>query len=288
MIGIYLGESFDCLPTAEIRRLQRVLRVILVHPTKEHTKRTIKAAMDRLGIPFDFLQSLATEAQQSFDRLLGSFGVLAENQLSERELTSLQKNPYTLWPTEHVCTISGEALQRLAVDHRIRRQHYLFAHMYNLIAKDRKGWARWLGISDARNDRERLRRLYREAARLQLDISADEQEPFVGRYLDEFFPDNPVHHPMAWYFRDVLGLYDALSETETKAEQYDDHVRALVRLLKAGRLVVKEEPPQFGQRQRHRLVASRERPEPRALTQPQPLSETGTVLAAGREQLLFS
>ena len=258
-MGIQLGESLHCLPVEEIRRLQRVLRVILNHPGRENLRRVVRGALDRLGLPFDFNSTLAQEAQLSFDRLLGAFGRLSTAQMSEAERGSLLRSPLTIWPAADLCTVSAEVMQRLAGDHRIRRRGYLFAHLHNLPARERRGWSRWLEIGDARNDRERQHRIYRRAAELQADLDPTQAQAFEGRFLDEFFSDNPLEHPIAWHYRGVLGLYDALGETESRGT-YTEETQALLALLKAGRLVAKEQPAPFGQRNRLRLVETRERP----------------------------
>ena len=285
-MGIHLGESLHCLPPEEIRRLQRVLRVILHHPGRENARRIVRAALDRLGLPFDFLSSLAEDARISFERLLGSFGRLSEGHMTEPERSSLLRSPLTIWPATDLCTVSAEVFQRLAGDIRVRRQGYLFAYLHNLPARERRGWARWLGISDARNDRERQQRIYRKAASLQVELGSEAHASFHGRHLAEFFTDDPLQHPIAWHFRGVLGLYDALAETEARISDYGSEVRTLLALLKAGRLLVKEEPAPFGQRNRLRLSATQERPLQAAPSLPLPAFVTMEA-APVREQSLF-
>ncbi len=286
-MGIHLGESLHCLPVEEIRRLQRVLRVILNHPARENARRLIRTAFDRLGLPFDFLAAAADEARLAFERLLGGFGRLSTSQMTEGERAALQRSPFTLWPAPELCTVPAEVFQRLSQDIRVRRRGYLFAHIHNLSPRERRGWARWLSLSEARNDRERQMMLYREVARLQQEQSPDAAAEFRGQRLEEYFTDNPLVHPIAWYHRGVLGLYDSLSETQTRLSPGDgERIGRLLLLLKSGRLVVREEQGGFGERVRLRLHETLERPLPLAAAP----SVTLPVLEhrpPAREQLLF-
>ena len=319
-MNIYLSECFEQLASDEIKRLQKLLKVILRNATgRAGLKRTLANLYRSLGAPSDVLDRMEPGARDVFLKLLKNFGFLPAERLTEEEKQHLQKNPYTLWLDERICTVSGEARDQIAHDPRFRGLDFLFVHLRNLPPKEKKAWAGWLGVDNySCTDRDRAGKIYSHLAIRRCSVAREQSlhdaylascrkkemphngathngaahncaahngashngashngativsanqtltatdttsAGYAGLFLDQFFPDDPMKHPVSWYYRDILPLYDALAETEKRNALYTEEARRLVLYLKIGWLVVQPAPAVFGEKQRYRLVATRE------------------------------
>lgn len=267
-MGLSLAESFHRLPEEERLRLQKLLGVILRQAGSGPRVRVlVDRVYSRLGRPRAVLERLGL--MESFVRLLDSFGVLAFEQLHEKEKQQFLKNPYTIRPDAAHCCVCAEAMPLLARDPFFRTQDYLFAGILIMKGTEQKAWLRWLGCLDLPAAPKRAGSLYWQLARLR---SMNEPEPArnsitVPVYLNEVFLDDPTRCPVAWFYRDVLPLYAALNELETLHwERLSQQERGLLRMLKDGRLIVRAEKPEFGEATRWRIVETRERITNQALT----------------------
>ena len=256
MIESRLAEIYSRLPASELLRIQKTLKVILrAGFDARKQSRLIRESYRRLGRPLDVLEDLGLSA--SFEKLLAGFGVLSATQMSGEEQAELGRNPYTVWPREDVCMVSTEALEFLAEDSGVRRENYLYIELLRMPVPERRAWSRWLRLNcPVRSEKERTHRLYKHLGELRAggQESVPEQLP---AYLDEVFPDDPARSQLAWFYRDVLPLYRCLAEEEKKLSARSLKAR-VTRLLKQGRIIARAESPEFGERARYRLVATRE------------------------------
>lgn len=282
MIETQLADLFALLPVVESRRIQKSLKIILTSGLdRDRLRRLIRAAYVRLGNPGEVIERLGVAPV--FTRLLESFGVLSDDRMSAQERTELQRIPYTVWPEENVCLLSGEALELLAGESTYRNQNYLCMELVRMSARERRAWAQWLGLEcSVRSEQERSHRLYAHLA-IQREKTGPLSTAGLPQYLDEVFPDDPVRSPVAWFYRDVLPLYHCLRELENLLDPRctaQETLRVL-RLLKSGHVVVHAVAPAFGEKTRYKLVATRE-------TAPALPANAATVLDdAHRQEMLF-
>ena len=304
---VYLSECYDRLPGPEVKRLQKLLGVLMpATADRAGMKRTLLSVYRRLGAPREVLgydpescndlplQKSPEYIQKSevIEKLLSSFGIINTEGLEEAEIAELNSHPYTIWTGEKICTISGEALEILAEDPFFRKQGFLFAHLSSLSSKERKSWARWLNIENFSGPEQiRLQKLYQGIAGLQAASEAELPEK-PPEYLDEIFPDDPKSTPVAWFYRDVLPFYAALGDclSQNKSQDKKDRQYNLspeqenyINLFKSGRLIIRPETPEFGQKNRYRVIASREKSELSRLHSETLISPKDEV----RENLLF-
>lgn len=276
-----LADIFCELPPAELLRLQKSLRVIL-HPGagRERIKAALREAYRRLPAPSECTAS--ESGRSAFDRLLENFGALDASALSQAERAELQKHPYTVWPDESRtrCYLSGNALERLLQDGELRKAGFLLHALFRLPVRERRAWRRWLQSPDlaARGGSERelsirlyqrlgeLRRQERRAASAMGEAAPALTEQIeLPEFLDQVFPDDPHATPLAWFYRDILPLYQCLAETESllarkvSREKREARLqRQIIALLKSGRIVLRPNTPEFGEPLRYHLVRTRE------------------------------
>jgi hypothetical protein len=300
-MDLSLADVHSSLPAAELLRVQKTLKLILgVGPvTRDRSRQAIRQAYARLGQPSDALARL--DCQEAFDRLLEAFGFLEVDPLDARLRGQLTRNPFIVWLDERRCTVCSEALDGLLGDPVYRKRNYALFALFRLAARERRAWARWLGLNEALSsslsERERSLQLYRRLAEMrqneQNEAPRIDNEP---AYLDEVFPDDPNANPVAWYYRDVLPLYRCLMDAEQQlnapapAARMERRQRAahIIADLKCGRLAVVEEPAAFGQRVRHRLVRTLEKSGAAIAAPPGGIvPETETGSKPERQEVLF-
>lgn len=295
-MDLSLADLHSSLPAAELLRIQINLKVIVgaAPQAREKARQAIRQAYARLGQPSETLQRL--DCQESFDRLLEAFGILEVDPLDARLRAQLTRNPYAVWLDERRCTICSEALDGILADPIYRKRNYALFALFRLSARERRAWARWVGLNEASlSERERSLQLYRRLAEMRQNERNDspriEDEPV---YLDEVFPDDPNQNPIAWYYRDVLPLYRCLMDAErivnttAHAARNEHHMRAaqIIADLKCGRLAVAEEPAAFGQPVRRRLTRTLEK-SAAAMTAATVVVSPETEATIARQEVLF-
>ncbi len=271
-MDLSLADVHSSLPAAELLRIQKNLKLILgVGPVaRDKARQAIRQAYARLGQPWITLERL--DCLDAFDRLLEAFGILEVDPLDSRLRAQLARNPFVVWLDDRRCTICSEALDGLLGDPIYRKRNYALFALFRLSARERRAWARWLGLnetsSSSLSERDRSLQLYRGLAEMRQNEHNEapriDNEPV---YLDEVFADDPNQNPVAWYYRDVLPLYRCLMEAEQQlnavpsAARDERHLRAahIIADLKCGRLAIAEEPAEFGQPVRRRLVRTLEK-----------------------------
>lgn len=268
-MDLSLADLHSSLPAAELLRVQKSLKLILgaASPAREKARQAIRQAYARLGQPSELLERL--DCQESFDRLLEAFGILEVDPQDARLRAQLTRNPYAVWLDDRRCTICSEAVDGILADPFYRKRNYALFALFRLSARERRAWARWVGLNEASlSERDRSLQLYRRLAEMrQNELNENpriENEPV---YLDEVFPDDPNQNPVAWYYRDVLPLYRCLMDAErllavkAPAARNEQHMHAAQTIadLKCGRLAVAEEPAAFGQPVRRRLFRTLEK-----------------------------
>ena len=279
---MYLAENFDKLPKSELRRIQKLLKVILQHnASRESLKKNPAVLFKNMGRPTEILQNMSEFSRLTFFRLIDSFGVLTLEQLTEAEKEALQANPFTIWPSDTTCVVSGEALNLFSNVPEIRKGGYLFSYLGSLSAQEKRAWSGWLGLSNQiRSEKERTQKLYAYLARIRCNNPASKASPAAGQlhpmaaeydicgdahsllaevsYLDQVFEDNPARNPVAWFYRGVLPLYHSLEDAEKKWESLSSLERRLLLSLKSGQLIIQKESPNFGEKERYKLKETRE------------------------------
>ena len=257
-MSLYLADAFQELPETELRRIQKNLKIILSPGvSQERLKRTIRASYERAGSPLEVLIRLGL--RENLDLLLECFGVV-QAPVGSPARADLLRNPYTLWPREDICCLSGEAIDLLCSDPAFRKEDYLLSQISRLGARERKAWERWLGIMEtARSERERILRLYRFLGERRSKSPALDTNRVPGT-LRDVFSDELVAHPMAWFYRDVLPFYDCLREEEERALSDRDFAKLeMIEHFKYGRVFLRARPLVLGERTRYSIVVARER-----------------------------
>lgn len=295
-MDLSLADLHSSLPAAELLRIQKNLKLILggATPAREKTRQAIRQAYARLGPPSATLARL--DCQESFDRLLEAFGILEIDPLDARLRAQLTRNPFVVWLDDRRCTICSEAIDGILVDPIYRKRDYALFALFRLSARERRAWARWIGLNEASlSERERSLQLYRRLAEMRQSERHDspriQNEPV---YLNEVFPDDPNQSPVAWYYRDVLPLYRCLMDAERLAlakapgERNEQDLRAanILADLKCGRLAVAEEPAAFGQPVKRRLTRTLEKSSA-AMTPAKAAVSPETETTVARQEVLF-
>ncbi len=260
MIENHLVELYSHLPNAELLRIQKLLKIILRNNLdRVRLGRVIKDSYERLGRPFDNLEQ--SGLSETFFKVLSSFGSVSGECLDPAEHSALKKSPYTIWPDEQRCVISGEALDLLAADQRFRKMNFLYGELARMPVRERRAWARWLGLEcRVRSEKERCHRLYAYIAEVRSQSQSSATDVDFPEYLDEVFPDNPMLSPVAWFYRGVLPLYQCLQDAERRLTSRKHKLTAavVIELFRTGQIVARSEAPEFGERSRYRLVTTRE------------------------------
>ncbi len=274
MIETCLAELYSALPKAEVLRIQKTLKVIIGRELDpERLRRALNEAYSRLGSPFEVLERRGL--LPAFDRLLDHFGVLSTAQLDADEQESLRQNPYTVWPDESRCVLCGEALELLARESGFRKRNYLYGELTRLPVKERRAWFQWLGLEcSVRSEKDRGHQIYLHLAEERRRHSgsstrADQalQSTKLPEYLDEVFADDPQKTPVAWFYRDILPLYQSLADAEKQLKMLRPGAKgyrarnaqlALIELFKYGHVIARATYPEFGDATRYRLLWTRE------------------------------
>ncbi|MCR9143624.1 MAG: hypothetical protein NXI24_15355 [bacterium] len=271
MIETCLSELYSVLPDAELRRIQKTLKIIVSRGLDaERLRRVVREGYSRLGQPFEVLERQGIS--ETFLKLLDRFGVLSADQMSETEKADLQKNPYTIWPDERHCVLSGEALELLAQESLFRKRNYLYGEVTRLPVKERRAWFRWLGLDcPVRSEKDRCHQIYLHLAEERRRLSESSRPTLrpkdLPEFLDEIFPNDPLKSPLAWFYREILPLYQALADAEKQlrslrpgSREYRARERKLdvIEAFKSGALIARADAPAFGEATRYRLVWTRE------------------------------
>ena len=80
----------------------------------------------------------------------------------------------------------------------------------------------------------------------------------LPRFLRDVFPEDDTRFPVAWFYRGILPLYNALSETSRSMAELNPVQKSLLKKMKIGQVVVRAVPAEFGEPERWRLVWTRE------------------------------
>jgi len=304
MTGVYLSECFHELPAGQLKRIQILLRIILrSHSGRDKLKRTLRSVFQELGRPLELLNSMRLETRLAFLKLLENFGTLAGMRLSSGEKEALLELPFVLRLENGTYVIYGEALEYFASDSYFRNQGYLFSHVKNLGLREKRAWLCWLNGDEARPEYAAagVKSLYRRLAVARFEKSPpgneesaeelfpDSEAPDRTLYMDEIFPNDPMETPVAWFYRGVLPLYDALSDAEKAIHRESllpkpgKRAREVIRLLKTGDLIARRVAAEFGKPERYALIPSRENISFRDFPSLNPLG----VPADKKENLLF-
>lgn len=270
MIETCLAELYSALPAAETLRIQKTLKVIIGRELDpERLRRALNEAYDRLGSPLEVLERRGLSS--AFHRLLDHFGVLNTAQINAQDQASLRQNPYVCWPNESHCVLCGEALELLARESGFRKRNYLYGELTRLPVKERRAWFQWLGLEcSVRSEKDRGHQIYlhlAEERRRQSGSSkradAALQSAKLPEFLDEAFADDPQKTPVAWFYRDILPLYQALADAEkqlralrpgTKGYRARTAQLDLIEFFKYGHVIARATNPEFGEATRYRLL----------------------------------
>ncbi|MEQ9365711.1 MAG: hypothetical protein RIF32_15815 [Leptospirales bacterium] len=269
MIETCLSELYSVLPDAEVRRIQKTLKIIVSRGLdSERLRRVVREGYSRLGQPFEVLERQGLS--DAFLKLLDRFGVLSADQMSDEEKADLQKNPYTIWPDDRHCLLSGEALELIAQESVFRKRNYLYGEVSRLAVKERRAWFRWLDLDCAvRSEKDRCHQIYLHLAeeRRRPDGRRLLQNKNLPEFLDQVFPNDPLKTPVAWFYREILPLYQALADAEKQLKALRPGSREfrereekldIIEAFKFGALIARAEPPAFGEATRYRLMWTRE------------------------------
>ena len=271
-MSVSLSDFFARLPDSEIDRLQKRLRVILrnCHEPRR-LRRTLRTVFENLGPPSRALGQLGPEALNTFQKLLDNFGTLTRSQLKVSEQELLERMPYVVWTDAEHCVLCEEAEDTLRADPYFKDCGYLFSTLNTLPAREKKAWAAWLQMTGTHITRANLEReLYHhlaESRRIENETTpvneSGEYEARIHaenlpRYLRDVFPEDDTRFPVAWFYRGILPLYNALSETARTTGQLDPIQKSLLKKMKIGQVVVRNVPAEFGEPERWRLVWTRE------------------------------
>ena len=164
MIETCLAELYTVLPDPELLRIQKTLKIILSRGLDaERLRRVVREGYARLGRPFEIMERMGVA--DAFGKLLDGFGMLSVEQMTATEKADLQKSPYTIWPDERRCVVSGEAFELLANEPAFRKRNYLYGELTRLPVKERRAWFRWLGLDcPVRSEKDRCHQIYMHLA----------------------------------------------------------------------------------------------------------------------------
>ncbi len=256
---IHLADHFSQLPPFEINRLQKQLRVILRDTSqKSGLGKSLRYAYQRFGAPLEYLEK--TDGLTSFFRILDAFGILSVDQMSRDDVTSLLKNPYTIWPDERHCMVTAEAMELLLDDPTVTKMGYLFPAISRMGTKDLHAWMHWLGMMDRSSPEKDRTKLYSHLAWWRFGGGESKQACTAlpeDSCLEDFFPDDPGQTHVAWYYRRVLPLHEAMRQAEKNIKAGTDAAICLEQ-IKLGKLLIVPENAGYGRPLRHRLRTTRE------------------------------
>ncbi|MDH5656872.1 MAG: hypothetical protein OEZ34_13245 [Spirochaetia bacterium] len=257
-----LLENIHRLPEDEVNRLQKTLGIILRNSSEtEKLRSSVQNIYIKIGDPASYMKRKkgSEDAVNSLFRLMDAFGAMHISQLESCELSALKENPYTVWPDQETCMIAEEAMDYFSESFETLPSDYLFKYLRQLSAKEKKAWARWIGLDfNSANDRMRNRLLYKKLARLRFENEKKYSEEIHVKYLEDLFPDEPVKFQVAWYYRGVLSFYDSLSRMEAENKDLSAPQIHILNLFKTGKMFISKEKPDFGCRSKNKIVISRE------------------------------
>ncbi|MCB1321275.1 MAG: hypothetical protein KDK34_13535 [Leptospiraceae bacterium] len=291
-MSLYLSEVYHDLPSSELLRIQKNLKIILRNQdSPDSLKYYIRQSYQRAGRPLDVLDRSGLKA--SFFRLVESFGVLHADQMDAALKSELLRNPYTIWTDECNCHASAEALDLLYQDIRFKKEDFLLGFLARIGARERREWMQWWQMNAVvSSERDRIYKLYTHLAILRsADLSLFQEDVVdidLPEYLNDVFADDPRETPVAWYYREVLPLYHSLRETEEQHSAGLNGVqKRVLNMLKTGRAFVRAEKPTFGEKTRYRLIVSRERVAALVPAAPVVANENNPAVSESRQEVLF-
>lgn len=255
-MGLYLADTIQNLPPAELRRLQKSLRLIYNPRTSiDRLRGAIMRAYDDLGCPLEKIRSMGLD--DVFTRLLQAFGTLDASSLSAEDCKKLQQLPYTFWPDESHCFISAEIMDILAEDSNFRKKPFLFNMLRRLSVRERMAWLRWIKLDfEGRSGRDLIAHLYAHLANRSKILLLEIKDTEIPAYLDQIWEDNPMENQISWYYRGILPFFHCLQEEEKsllKIGNKNSRKYIILSLLKSGQLFIEAEPEVYGQQTRYLL-----------------------------------
>lgn len=197
----------------------------------------IKSALKSSKSVSQVLGELTKKELISLVYILTQFGDATLDETPE-EYANLHKLPYVIeWKKNHFM-IPYEVLDFLSQEKIFREQNYLFSLLPLLHIKERKEWARWIGIDFEKEFEKDINREILFNCRLL-------QKPFQGKsYVNEteFFLTQvwPVgkNEIVDWFYKKLTSFYFTMNELSKK--ERDPFILHLLEVIKAGKFILKE------------------------------------------------
>lgn len=249
MVLTYLSSFFDRLPHAEVVRLQKCLSLLI---RNTQNRPSLKKSLTKI---YKEKLSSMTEIPQVLVKLMENFGMISKADLSETEKSELQKSPFVMWPDENVCVLCREFFDTLAETFKYKKLNYFLLHLVTLPNAEKRSLGRWLGLNET-SASQLTESIYLSVASKRLSLYELPTPTF--RYLHEIFPNDIQNNSVAWFYKGVLPLYEAMRRASL-ADTTTDSQRKILELFRLGYLVVERETQAFGQPVTYRIVETRER-----------------------------
>ena len=285
-MSFHLTEIYHYLSKQEILRLQK--RLACIFPIQHQVSRhVLHETLMHNYEKYIYSQFLSEEHNNSnlpysfsfLNECLESFGCLQTSLLDEEENSILKKQPYVIFLDLNSLkqenktitksyslqfgVIAGEALEifshlSILFPNIFPFRSFLFSRLYNLSARERKAWFRWLGLADWPNTRIPFapHSLYIHLGQIRKQkkelLEKKESKNLLIRiretciYLDHFFIEKDQNSPLFWFYRKIMPLYRALMEQEKlllnkiSRTQREAEILTLIQLLKLGYIVLEK------------------------------------------------
>lgn len=291
-MGFSLTHGFSSLSADEQSRIKRRLGIIPGNPAQtEKLQKTLRSAFQRLQSPCARVSGYNEKQESFFIELMQSFGSVHKSKYSPEDLEEFSKLPFVVFNNQtDSIHVASEALDSFLHDRYFLSRNYLISFIYKLPAKEKQAWLRWLGVDKPVQSREHLNRfIWKTIARERKKEFgnvwpfADAESSEADIYLDEVFDAEPSESAsMPWFYKGLIPFYRAASEELQK----DGNTRRddLLRKIRLGFYVCKEEKQGFGQPLRWKLIRTLEKI-PGPVFNPDLPGETGG--RDSKEQSLF-
>lgn len=249
-----LSSKLELIEDIRVIEFQKKFGIIL--SKRQTEKQRYQIIQNSLKNKMNFVETFSNFSKEevvSFVFLISQFGdtILDDTPL---EYSHFKKNPFVLEWKENHFTIPYEILEYLAHEKIFKEQNYLFSLIHSIPVKEKKSWMKWLGIIyEGDTEKEINLEIYNHCRLLQ--------KPFEGKSFvteEEFsieklwtFGSNQF---LDWYYKGISNFYYSLQEL-AKVEK-DPFFLRIISEIKSGKLVLKKNKVNFGEKDSFKLVSS--------------------------------
>lgn len=248
-----LSGNIPLIDEIALKKFQRNFGVILSkNQSTAHQYYMVKQILTRNRILLKVIENLSREDLLNFIFLLSQFGDVSctDSPIGYKDFENI---PFIIeWQKDHF-TIPLEVMEVLGNEKLFKDQNYLFSLIPTLPVKEKKAWARWMGLDFPKSTERDLNYVLHSNCRIL-------QKPHLGKSLlqeDQFYLEDiwdlGRSEILDWYYKGLAPFYYTMEEASRREK--DPFLLHIIDIIKAGKYFPKK-VDEFGSHKKHLLVAT--------------------------------